>query len=78
MAMNYAVDQIVEDIVILENIITGEKLEVNKNLLPRKIKDGSIITVENNQYILNKNEEESRKQKLQEKLERLKKLRNKV
>ena len=76
--MNYAVDQIVEDIVILENITTGEKIEVNKNLLPREIKEGSIITVEDNQYILNKNEEESRKQKLQEKLERLKKLRNKV
>ena len=75
--MNYAVDQIVEDIVILENITTGEKIEVNKNLLPREIKEGNIITVEDNQYILNKKEEESRKQKLQEKLERLKKLKSK-
>ena len=70
--MNYAIDQIVEDIVILENITTGEKQEVNKTLLPSEIKEGSIITIKNNQYILNTTEEESRKNRLKEKLERLK------
>ena len=55
--MNYAIDQIVEDIVILENITTGEKQEVNKTLLPSEIKEGSIITIKNNQYILNSTEE---------------------
>lgn len=75
--MNYAIDQIVEDIVILENITTGEKQEVNKTLLPSEIKEGSIITIKNNQYILNTTEEESRKNRLKEKLERLKRLQNK-
>ena len=75
--MNYAIDQIVEDIVILENITTGEKQEVNKTLLPSEIKEGSIITIKNNQYILNSTEEESRKNRLKEKLERLKRLQNK-
>ena len=75
--MNYAIDQIVEDIVILENITTGEKQEVNKTLLPSEIKEGSIITIKNNQYILNTTEEESRKNRLEEKLERLKRLQNK-
>lgn len=75
--MNYAIDQIVEDIVILENITTGEKQEVNKTLLPSEIKEGSIITIKNNQYILNSTEEESRKNRLKAKLERLKRLQNK-
>ena len=75
--MNYAIDQIVEDIVILENITTGEKKEVNKTLLPSEIKEGSIITIKNNQYILNTTEEESRKNRLKAKLERLKRLQNK-
>lgn len=75
--MNYAIDQIVEDIVILENITTGEKKEVNKTLLPSEIKEGSIITIKNNQYILNSTEEESRKNRLKAKLERLKRLQNK-
>ena len=75
--MNYAIDQIVEDIVILENITTGEKQEVNKTLLPSEIKEGSIIAIKNNQYILNTTEEESRKNRLKEKLERLKRLQNK-
>lgn len=75
--MNYAIDQIVEDIVILENITTGEKQEVNKTLLPSEIKEGSIITIKNNQYILNTTEEESRKNRLKAKLERLKRLQNK-
>ena len=75
--MNYAIDQIVEDIVILENITTGEKQEVNKTLLPSEIKEGSIIAIKNNQYILNTTEEESRKNRLKAKLERLKRLQNK-
>lgn len=75
--MNYAIDQIVEDIVILENITTGEKQEVNKTLLPPEIKEGRIITIKNNQYILNTTEEESRKNRLKAKLERLKRLQNK-
>lgn len=75
--MNYAIDQIVEDIVILENITTGEKKEVNKTLLPSEIKEGSIIAIKNNQYILNTTEEESRKNRLKAKLERLKRLQNK-
>ena len=75
--MNYAIDQIVEDIVILENITTGEKKEVNKTLLPSEIKEGSIIRIKNNQYILNTTEEESRKNRLKAKLERLKRLQNK-
>ena len=75
--MNYAIDQIVEEIVILEKITTGETQEVNKTLLPSEIKEGSIITIKNNQYILNSTEEESRKNRLKEKLERLKRLQNK-
>lgn len=75
--MNFAVDQINENIVILENTQTGEKKEIEKNILPENIKEGSILTLEGNNYVLNTSEEEQRRERIREKLERLKRLKNK-
>ena len=72
--MNYAVDQIVEDIVIVEDTITGEKKVIDKTVLPEEIKEGTILTLVDDNYIINNKEEQIRKERIKDKLERLKKL----
>lgn len=72
--MNYAVDQIVEDIVIVEDTITGEKKVIDKTVLPSEIKEGTILTLVDDNYIINNKEEQIRKERIKDKLERLKKL----
>lgn len=72
--MNYAVDRIDENIATIENIINKEKKEVPLELLPKNVKEGSIITLEGSTYILNSNEEETRRKIIEEKLNRLKNL----
>ncbi len=72
--MNYAVDRIDENIATIENIINKEKKEVPLELLPKNVKEGSIITLEGGTYILNSNEEETRRKIIEEKLNRLKNL----
>lgn len=68
----FAVDRIEESIVVLENIETNEKKEVDREMLPSSIHEGSIVKFDNNRYILEENEEEKRRQEI---LERFKKLR---
>lgn len=72
--MNYSVDQINESIAVLENITTGEKLNVNLNKLPPNVKEGNIITVLNDTYTLNEDEEIARRIRIANKLNRLKQL----
>lgn len=71
--MKYAVDRIEDNIVVLEDINTKEKQEVQKELLPSNIKDGTILIFENNEYKLDLNEEELRRKKIQERFNRLRK-----
>lgn len=71
--MKYAVDRIEDNIVVLEDINTKEKQEVQKGLLPSNIKDGTILIFENNEYKLDLNEEELRRKKIQERFNRLRK-----
>lgn len=72
--MNYAVDRIDENIATIENIINKEKKEVPLELLPKNVKEGSVITLEGGTYILNSKEEETRRKIIEEKLNRLKSL----
>ena len=41
--MKYAIDRIEEDIAILENLETKEKLEVALNLLPENAREQAIV-----------------------------------
>ncbi len=75
--MNYAVDQINENIAILESIETKEKLEINLKKLPQNIKEGNIITIKDENYILNTEEEIKRRNIITDKLNRLKNLKSK-
>lgn len=70
--MKYAVDEIIDNIVILENIKTGEKKEVDIKKMPNNICEGNIV-LENIDYKLDKNEEILRRERIQKKLDKLKK-----
>lgn len=72
--MRYAVDSIVDEIAVLENIETKEKKHVNLNILPEEIQEGNILILEET-YRIDKQYEKTRRKTLEEKLEELKKLR---
>ena len=70
--MKYAIDRIEENIAILEDINTKEKLEININELPKEIKEGSILVFKDNKYIIDEDEEEKRRKIILEKFNKLK------
>lgn len=72
--MKYAVDEIIDDIAVLENIDTGEKTDVSLELLPSDIKDGSIVLFVDGEYHIDLDEEMFRKQRIIEKMRLLKNL----
>ena len=49
--MNFAVDRIENDIVILENLVSKIKIEVSTKELPDGISDGTILKFENGKYL---------------------------
>lgn len=69
--MKYALDRIEEDIAILENIKTGEKRKISIFNLPQNIHEGTILKKENNTYLIDIQEEEKRRRKIQEKFKKL-------
>lgn len=71
--MKYSIDRIEDKIAIIENIITGEKKEVNIALLPVNIKEGNIIKEQNNVYIRDIETEKTRRTNLIYKFNSLKK-----
>lgn len=71
--MKYAIDRIIDNIAVLENIETKEKKEVNIDALPENVKEGSIL-IEKINYILDLDEEEKRREILRARLDRLKKI----
>lgn len=72
--MKYAVDKVEENLVVLENISTGEIINENKKILPKNIKEGSILIKEQDKYILDLDEEKKRREDFRSRLERLKNL----
>ena len=73
--MKYAVDSIVDDIAVLEELETKEKKEVSLEMLPEEIQEGNILVYQDNEYYINREYEATRRETLEEKLERLKALR---
>ena len=62
--MKWAVDRIIDNIAILENIESLEKKEVDISLLPSSIKDGTILIFKDNTYIEDISEEEKRRREI--------------
>lgn len=71
--MKYAIDRIEENIVILEDINSKEKKEVNINKLPNNIQEGNIVICEDDKYILDEQEENIRRKRIMDKFNKLKK-----
>lgn len=69
--MKYAIDRIIDDIVIIENIETKEKKEISIETLPKNIKEGNII-IEKITYKLDSEEEKKRREIIKNKLKELK------
>ena len=69
--MKYAVDKINEDIAVLENINTGEIININVSEIPNNIKEKDILIFEDNLYRIDKIEKENRINVLREKMNRL-------
>ena len=72
--MKYAVDRIEENIVVLENISSGEIVNIDIKKLPKNIKEGNILIKENDQYTLDLDTEKDRREDFRSRLERLKNL----
>lgn len=72
--MKYAVDKIEDDLVVCEELTTGEKITLNKNEIKGDVHEGTIIIKSDFSYEVNNQEEENRRKLLQEKLNRLKNL----
>ena len=70
--MKYAVDEIIDNIVTLEDIETKEKKYIEKELLPEDIYAGAILIYEDDTYKLDISEETLRRKRIIEKLNRLK------
>lgn len=69
--MKYTVDRIEDNIVVLENRLTQEIININKEYLPSSIHEGSILIYENNEYKELKEEELSQRKKIEERFKRL-------
>ena len=72
--MKYAIDRIIEGVAVLEDISSGDIIEVGIKKLPSGVREGSIVIFENGVYILDMMEEISRKESIRERLEKLKNL----
>ena len=71
--MKYVVDRIEEDIVVLENLETREIANIKISELDFKVREGNILSYENNKYTLDLNTEKLRKEKLRNRFNKLKK-----
>ena len=74
--MKYSIDRIEGDVVILDNIETDEIIEVSKSMFDFEVKEGNIVSLVGNKYVLDFNEEVRRRSSLRERMERLR--RNRV
>lgn len=71
--MKYAVDKVEHDIVLLENIINGEKKEIKKECFSFPVKEADIILFENGIYKKDNKEKSKRIKMIKAKMEALRK-----
>ena len=71
--MKYAVDKVEDDIVLLENILNGEKKEVRKECFSFQVKENDIIIVLNGIYKKDNKEKNKRIKMIKAKMEALRK-----
>lgn len=72
--MKYAVDRIENNMAVLENIETGEIMEVKLKKLPKGVLEKDIVDFVDGKYCLNQQAKDKRIADLRARLERLKNL----
>lgn len=73
MVRKYAVDQVIDDIIILEDLDSKERLEINKNIINLEIVDGDIISFDGNNYMKDNTHKQKRLDTIKEKMRRAQK-----
>ena len=71
--MKYVIDRIEEDKVVLEDLSTRETKVIKLSELDFKVREGNIISYENNKYNLDLNTEKIRREKLRNRFNKIKK-----
>ena len=71
--MKYAVDKVEDDIVLLENIINGEKIMVKKEDFSFPVKETDIVIKKDGAYLKDDKEKEDRIKMIKAKMEALRK-----
>lgn len=71
--MKYAVDKVEDDIVLIENIINGEKKEIKKECFSFSVKETDIVLFENGIYKKDNKEKNERIKMIKAKMEALRK-----
>lgn len=69
----FSVDRIENDVVILQDIKSGEIRQVSVNEFDFKIKEKDVLMYEDSKYIINNDAKKERIRLLREKMNRLKK-----
>lgn len=71
--MKYAVDKVEDDIVLLENIINGEKKKIKKECFSFPVKETDIVIKKDGAYLKDNKEKEDRIKVIKAKMEALRK-----
>ncbi len=71
MENKYTVDRFEGDIAVLENRNTGEMLNVSRNDLPREVKEGTILKINNNKYEIDLEEQKIVEDRIKDKMNKL-------
>ena len=70
--MRYSVDQINDDVCVLEEINTGNIVQVNIESLPKGVSEGNIVVLKQDVYELDIEDESKRRLSLRERMNKLK------
>ena len=71
--MKYVIDRFEEDKVVLEDLSTRETKVIKLNELDFKVREGNIISYEDNKYTLDLNTEKIRREKLRNRFNKIRK-----
>lgn len=69
--MKYVIDKIEENILVLEDIETGNIIEINKELVVGEVVENAVVVFNNGNYIISKEEEKKRRESIRERMLRL-------
>lgn len=69
--MKYVVDRIENNICVIQNLETGEIINIEKTLLSSDVKEKDVLIKNNDEYELDSKEKEDRIELIRKKMEKL-------